>query len=239
MITVLKYTLMLLLLVTQPVFSEQVSHNKGVNIKAFPDNEINYFFKNNKAEAWRLVYAEFGNTPADSNNDNHCDSHETAPDKTLSFNISEVIKNTGNNFNTDNFHVYYDGDAGRKALALLLSDPRLKNSIFALGKALIGQGDSEYAVLTPDRLKKSLSILHDSEDNRMYLCFGYLQQIITKLATHPIEKQANATDTDISVNPLKIVLWYDGAKAAPIYSKPITQTQASSSKVSKKAHKIP
>jgi hypothetical protein len=230
---------MLLLLVTQQAFSEQVSTNKGVNIKAFPDNNINYFFKKNKAEAWRLVYAEFANTPDDPNDDNHCNSHETAPDKTLAFNISEVIKNTGHNFNTDNFHAYYDGDSGGKALALLLSDPRLKNSFFALGKALIGQGDSEYAVLTPARLKKSVAILHDDEENRIYMCFGYLQQIITRLATHPIEKEANTTDINISVNPLKIVLWYDGAKAAPTYSPPIKQTQASSSKVSKKAHKIP
>lgn len=237
----IKYALMLFLLVTQQAFSEQVSnrYNQGINIKAFPDNDINYFFKNNKAEAWRLVYAEFGNTPNDPHNDNDCNSHETAPDKTLSFDISEIIKNTGHNFNAGNFHAYYDGDSGRKALALLLSDPRLKNSIFALGKALIRQGDSEYAVLTPARLRKSLAVLHDNEENRMYLCFGYLQQIITTLAMQHIEKEANASDANISVNPLKIVLWYDGSKAAPIHSPPITQTQASSSKVTKKAHKIP
>lgn len=241
--TVCKYALMLFLIVTQQAFSEQELNpsNHGINIKAFPDNDINYFFKNNKAEAWRLVYPEFAKPPYDPNNDNHCDANEIAPDEALAFNISEVIKNAGDNFNIDNFHAYYDGDSGKKALALLLFEPKFKNSFIALGKVLIHKGDSEFAELTPDRLKKLLSILHDDEENTMYVCFSYIQHLIMTPKTQNIEKDSISTDTtintDSAIDARKIVLWYDGAKATAIKTQPINPKPSRLTKAQQKSSK--
>jgi|GEM_PF-2251519 len=218
---VCKYTLILFLTYTQWVFAERVLNptNQEIGVKAFPNDDIRYFFNKNKAEAWRLVYAELSKPPADSDNINHCNVDEKGPDQALSFNISEIIKNVGDNFNANNLHAYYDGESGKKALALLLSELKFKKSVISIGKVLIGKGDSEYAVLTPARLKKKLTLLHDNEENKIYICFGYLQQLITTPVIENIEEYVGVTDTTINthpaVDPSKIVFWYDGAKATP------------------------
>lgn len=240
MINIFKYALMLFLLIPQKVFSEQ---EHDVYIKEFPDNNINYFFKNNKAEAWRLVYADLSRPPADPDGKNHCSGDEVAHDEALSFDVSNIIKNTGDNFNIDNIHFYYDGESGKKALSLLLNDPKIKNSFISLGEVLINKQESKFSVLTEDRLYKPLTLLNYNKENKMYVCFGYLQHLILTPITQVIEEYIGLSDkianTNTAIDPRKIVFWYDGAKAAPINSLPITQTRASSSKVTKKAHKTP
>lgn len=238
--TACKYALIFFLMVTQKVFSEQ---RHDVYIKEFPDNNINYFFNNNKAEAWRLVYADISQPPADPDGKNHCSGDEVAYDEALSFDISEIIKNMGGNFNIDNIHFYYDGETGKKALALLLNDPKIKNSFISLAEVLVKKKDSKFSILTEDRLYKPLTVLNQNKKNKMYVCFGYLQRLIITPITQVIKGYIGFSDeiinTNTAIDPRKIVFWYDGAKVAPIHSQPITQTQASSSKVSKKTHKVP
>ena len=238
---VFKYALIIFLIYTQEAFSERVFNpsNYKISVKAFPDNDINYFFNNNKAEAWRLVYAEFSKPPYDSNNKNHCNSDEEGPDEALSFNISEIIKNAGDNFNANNLHVYYDGESGKKALALLLSESKFSKSFISIGKALIGKESSEFAVLTPNRLKKSLVILNDNDENRIYVCFGYLQHLISTPVIQNIEEYLGYTtiNTTPPVDPQKVVFWYDGAKATSIQTLPINPKPPRPTKANKKSSK--
>lgn len=214
--TVYKYVLIFFLIYAPNVFSVQALtvYDHSIHVKAFPNNDINYFFANNKAEAWRLVYAEVSTPPTDPDNQKYCDTAEAAPDKALSFNISEILKKTGDNFNIDNIYVYYDGDSGEKALALWMNDGKIKNSYFAMAEVLIRKADSKYTKLTPDRLTKVLKLLNDKEENKLYVCFGYLQQYVST----PIQESINNTHT--LVDPKKIVFWYDGPTASPIPNPP-------------------
>jgi hypothetical protein len=210
-----KFVLLLFCLTTQTVFSGQVdnSSNVAIDVKAFPNNDINYFSNNNKTESWRLVYGELGKQPPyDPNNENHCNTNEENPDEVLAFNISAILKNAGDNFNEHNLHVYYDGDAGEKALALRLNETKIKNSFLRMTEVFIRREDSKFAKLTTDRLLKKLTLLNDHEDNMMYVCFGYLQQ----LAGTPIQEFSTDIKANPRVDPRKIVFWYEGAKASLI-----------------------
>jgi hypothetical protein len=131
-----KYLLLFLLLtVQQDGFSEQLNNaSDNIYVKAYPDNDINYFYNNNNAESWRLVYGKLVNPPYDPNNSNHCNADEKAPDQALSFNIADFIKNAGDGFDIHNIYVYYDGDSGEKALALRLNERRIKHSLFAMAE---------------------------------------------------------------------------------------------------------
>lgn len=210
-----KYVLLFLLItVQQDGFSEQVNNvSNNIYVKAFPNNDINYFYNNNNAESWRLVYGKLSNPPYDPNNSNHCNTDEKTPDQALSFNITDFIKYAGDRFDVHNIHVYYDGDAGEKALALRLNEGKIKNSLFAMAEVLIRKENSKYTQLTANRLLKPLTLLNDNEDNIMYVCFGYLQHF----AATPIEESKDGgITTKLIVDPEKIVFWYDGSKATPI-----------------------
>jgi hypothetical protein len=204
-----KYFLIFFIIYAPAIFSAQVpnSFTQRIHVKAFPDNDINYFFKNNNAEAWRLVYAEISNPPPDPENQKHCSTNEVTSDKALSFNISEIIKKAGRNFNIDNIYVYFDGESGKKALSFWLNDPKIKNSYLAMVEVLIHKENSKYTKLTPDRLLKTLPLLHDKEENKLYVCFGYLQQLMSE----PNKESGNNTPS--LLDPKKIVFWYDGATA--------------------------
>jgi hypothetical protein len=205
-----KYGVLFLCLTAQNVFAGQIDNSNKVliDVKAFPNNDINYF---NKAESWRLVYGELGKPPPyDPDNNNHCNTNEKNPDEVLAFNITGILKNAGDNFSEQHIHVYYDGDAGKKALALRLNEAKIKNSVLRMAEVLIRQENSKFAQLTPDRLLKKLGVLNDNEDTMMYVCFGYLQQF----AATPIQASSSDT-TSPRVDPRKIVFWYDGEKATP------------------------
>jgi hypothetical protein len=159
------------------------------------------------------VYGKLVNPPYDPNNSNHCNTDEKTPDQALSFNIAEFIKNAGDDFDIYNIHVYYDGDSGKKALALRLNEGKIKNSLLAMAEVLIRKENSKYTQLTANRLLKPLTLLNDNEDTIMYVCFGYLQHFAA--TTSEESKDGNMT-TKLIVDPEKIVFWYDGSKAMPI-----------------------
>lgn len=233
--TIYKYALICFLLTAQDVFSEQLnnSFSGNIDVKNFPDNDIKYFSNNNKAEAWRLVYGKLSKPPYDPNNENDCNVDEENPDEALSFNISEILKNAGANFNPDNIHVYYDGEAGEKALALRLNEAKIKNSFLAIAEVFIRKENSKYTKLTPDRLLKSLTVLNDNEENIMYVCFGYLQHFAAITPSQEPKDDISTINTNPIVDPQKIVFWYDGLKATPILAvnpKPKANTKSSGHK---------
>ncbi|MCX7067937.1 MAG: hypothetical protein NTW85_09635 [Methylococcales bacterium] len=214
-----KYVLLFLLLIAhQNGFSAQENNApNNIYVKAFPNNDINYFYNNNNAESWRLAYGKLVKPPYDPNNSNDCNSDEGGSDQALSFNIAEFIKNAGDRFDIHNIHAYYDGDSGKKALALRLHEWKIKKSMFAMASAiaevLIRKENSKYMQLTESRLSKPLPLLNDNEENIMYICFGYLQHFATTESEK--SKDGDMTNKHI-VDPEKIVFWYDGSKATPI-----------------------
>lgn len=210
-----KYIVLFFFLIVQNAFSAQTDNSGhiSIDVQAFPTNNINYF---NTTESWRLVYGKLGNQPPyDPTNKNHCNTSETAPDYVLAFNISEILKNAGDTFSEQYLHVYYDGDAGEKALALQLNDGKIKNSVLRMTEVFIRKENSKFAKLTSDRLLKKLILLNDNEENMMYVCFGYLQHLIAA----PIQEQLGfinpSEQSNPRIDPQKIVLWYEASKATP------------------------
>ncbi len=209
--TIYRYALIFFLVYAQDVFSDLTynPHHNTIDVKPFPNSDIKYFSNNNKAESWRLVYGKLGRPPYNPNKKSHCNANESAPDEVLSFNISEIIKNAGDTFNADNIHVYYDGDTGEKALALLIGGAKIKHSFFAIADVLINKEDSKFAILTPAERLQSLKLLKDNEKNMMYICVGYSQQIVMQ-----IHGSGEDINTNPNIDPTKIVFWYDGFKAS-------------------------
>ncbi|MFI3190809.1 MAG: hypothetical protein QX190_14770 [Methylococcales bacterium] len=210
-----KYVLLFLLLIAhQNGFSAQENNASNyIHVKAFPDNDINYFYNNNNAESWRLAYGNIVKPPYNTGNSNNCNSDEEGSDQALSFNITDFIKNAGDRFDIHNIHVYYDTDSGKKALALLLNELRIKRSWVAIAEVLIRKENSKYTQLTANISTKALTLLNDNEENIMYVCFGYLQNF---LASASEESKDRDMTTKHIVDPEKIVFWYDGSKATPI-----------------------